>query len=64
MNRSSTPIGFSSGSLAKAFEYEKTYQWREARDAFYDTLQLEPEQEEAKEVFEDIRDAVYKTAVT
>lgn len=36
-------------SLAKAFEFEKTYQWREAREAYHETLQLEPEQQEAKE---------------
>ena len=36
-------------SLAKAFAYEKEFQWREARDAYHDTLQLEPELEEAKE---------------
>jgi tetratricopeptide (TPR) repeat protein len=36
-------------SLAKAFAYEKAYQWREAREAYNDTLALEPEQTEAKE---------------
>ena len=36
-------------ALAKGFAYEKAYQWKEARDAYYETLQLEPEQEEAKE---------------
>lgn len=36
-------------ALAKAFDYEKNYQWREARDAYNETLQLEPEQQEAKE---------------
>lgn len=36
-------------ALAKAFEFEKTYQWREARDAYHETLQLEPDQQDAKE---------------
>jgi tetratricopeptide (TPR) repeat protein len=36
-------------ALAKGFAYEKSYQWREARDAYYETLQLEPDQAEAKE---------------
>jgi tetratricopeptide (TPR) repeat protein len=36
-------------ALAKGFEYEKTYQWREARDAYHETLELEPDQPEAKE---------------
>jgi tetratricopeptide (TPR) repeat protein len=36
-------------SLARAFEFEKTYQWREARDAYNETLQLEPDQQEAKD---------------
>ena len=36
-------------ALAKGFAYEKSYQWREARDAYNETLQLEPEHVEAKE---------------
>ncbi len=36
-------------SLAKGFDYEKTYQWREAREAYNETLQLEPDQQDAKE---------------
>jgi tetratricopeptide (TPR) repeat protein len=36
-------------ALAKGFAFEKTHQWREARDAYEETLQLEPEQTEAKE---------------
>ncbi|MGH7945939.1 MAG: hypothetical protein ACREH8_19405 [Opitutaceae bacterium] len=36
-------------SLAKGFAYEKSYQWREAREAYNETLELEPEQPEAKE---------------
>ncbi len=36
-------------SLARAFEFEKTYQWREARDAYHETLELEPEQQDAKD---------------
>jgi tetratricopeptide (TPR) repeat protein len=36
-------------ALAKAFAYEKAYQWREARDGYYETLQLEPNHVEAKE---------------
>lgn len=36
-------------SLAKGFAYEKAYQWREARDAYHETLELEPDQAEAKE---------------
>jgi tetratricopeptide (TPR) repeat protein len=36
-------------SLAKGFAYEKAYQWREARDAYHETLELEPDQPEAKE---------------
>lgn len=35
-------------ALAKSFEFEKNYQWREARNAYYETLQLEPDQEEAR----------------
>ena len=36
-------------ALAKGFAYEKAYQWREARDAYHETLELEPDQPEAKE---------------
>jgi tetratricopeptide (TPR) repeat protein len=36
-------------ALAKGFAYEKSYQWREARDAYHETLELEPDQPEAKE---------------
>jgi tetratricopeptide (TPR) repeat protein len=36
-------------ALAKGFAYEKAYQWREARDAYNETLELEPNQIEAKE---------------
>lgn len=36
-------------ALAKAFEFEKSYQWREARDAYNETLQLEPDQQDARE---------------
>jgi tetratricopeptide (TPR) repeat protein len=36
-------------ALAKGFAYEKAFQWREARDAYNETLELEPDQVEAKE---------------
>jgi tetratricopeptide (TPR) repeat protein len=36
-------------ALAKAFAYEKEYQWREARDAYNETLELEPDMAEARE---------------
>ncbi|MEO6245896.1 MAG: hypothetical protein ABIQ12_10740 [Opitutaceae bacterium] len=36
-------------ALAKAFAYEKTYQWREAREAYHETLELEPDLADAKE---------------
>ncbi len=36
-------------TLAKGFDYEKAYQWREAREAYNETLQLEPDQADAKE---------------
>jgi tetratricopeptide (TPR) repeat protein len=36
-------------SLAKGFEYEKAYQWREARDAYHQTLELEPNLADAVE---------------
>lgn len=36
-------------ALAKGFTHEKAFQWREARDAYNETLELEPDQAEAKE---------------
>ncbi len=36
-------------ALARGFDYEKSYQWREARDAYHETLELEPEHADAKE---------------
>lgn len=36
-------------ALARGFEYEKAYQWREARDAYNETMQLDPDHVEAKE---------------
>lgn len=36
-------------ALAKGFAYEKAYQWREARDAYHETLDLEPEMADAKD---------------
>ena len=36
-------------SLAKAFAYEKAHQWSQARAAYDETIQLEPDHEEAKE---------------
>ena len=36
-------------ALAKGFDYEKAYQWREAREAYHETLELEPELADAKE---------------
>lgn len=36
-------------SVAKAFAYENQYQWKEARGAYYETLQLEPNHADAKE---------------
>lgn len=38
-----------SKALAKAFDYEKAYQWREARDAYKEVLELEPDMGDAKE---------------
>ncbi len=38
-------------ALARGFEYEKTYQWQEARDAYNETLQLDPDHTEAKEAY-------------
>lgn len=36
-------------ALAKGFAFEKTYQWQQARAAYDETLQLEPDHAEAKE---------------
>ncbi|HRE07399.1 MAG TPA: hypothetical protein PKX00_17415 [Opitutaceae bacterium] len=36
-------------AVAKAFAYENQYQWKEARGAYYETLQLKPDHVEAKE---------------
>jgi tetratricopeptide (TPR) repeat protein len=36
-------------SVARAFAYENQYQWKEARGAYYETLQLEPNHVDAKE---------------
>ena len=36
-------------ALAKGYAYENEHQWKEARDAYNETLQLEPEQADAKE---------------
>jgi tetratricopeptide (TPR) repeat protein len=36
-------------SLARAFEFEKSYQWREAREAYNETLALEPDLADAKD---------------
>lgn len=36
-------------ALNKGFAHEKAYQWQEARSAYHETLQLEPDQSEAKE---------------
>ncbi len=36
-------------SLAKGYAYENEHQWKEARDAYNQTLQLEPDQPDAKE---------------
>jgi tetratricopeptide (TPR) repeat protein len=36
-------------AVAKAFAYENQYQWKEARGAYYEALQLKPEHIEAKE---------------
>ncbi|MSU49181.1 MAG: hypothetical protein EXS37_08885 [Opitutus sp.] len=36
-------------ALAKGFAYEKGYQWREAREAYNETLQFEPDLADAKE---------------
>ncbi len=36
-------------SLARGFEFEKSHQWREAREAYNETLALEPDQPDAKD---------------
>ena len=36
-------------ALARGVDHEKSYQWKEARDAYAETLALEPNQAEAKE---------------
>jgi tetratricopeptide (TPR) repeat protein len=36
-------------ALAKGFEYENKYEWENARAAYYDTIQLDPDHGEAKE---------------
>ena len=36
-------------ALEKGFAYEKAYQWREAREAYNETLELEPNHADAKE---------------
>ncbi|MSU70520.1 MAG: hypothetical protein EXS39_07060 [Opitutaceae bacterium] len=36
-------------ALAKGYSYENQYQWKEARDAYHETLQLEPDQADARE---------------
>lgn len=36
-------------ALAKGYAYENNHQWKEARDAYNETLELEPEQADAKE---------------
>jgi tetratricopeptide (TPR) repeat protein len=36
-------------SLAKGYAYENEHQWKEARDSYNETLQLEPDQPDAKE---------------
>ncbi|HUR58977.1 MAG TPA: hypothetical protein VM029_14785 [Opitutaceae bacterium] len=36
-------------SLAKGYAYENQHQWKEARDAYYETMQLEPDMPDAKE---------------
>lgn len=38
-------------SLAKAFAFENEHQWKEARDGYEATLQLEPQQADAKDGF-------------
>jgi len=35
-------------AVAKAFNHENQYQWKEARGAYYATLQLQPDHEDAK----------------
>ncbi|HVS51263.1 MAG TPA: hypothetical protein VHD62_02815 [Opitutaceae bacterium] len=36
-------------ALAKGYAYENQHQWKEARDAYNETLQLEPDQQDARE---------------
>lgn len=36
-------------ALARGFSHEKAYQWREAREAYHETLELEPDLADAKE---------------
>ncbi len=36
-------------ALSKGYAYENEHQWKEARDAYNETLQLEPDQSDAKE---------------
>ncbi len=36
-------------TLAKGYAYENQHQWKEARDAYYETMQLEANQADAKE---------------
>ena len=36
-------------ALARGFDYEKSYQWQEARDVYNETLQLDPDHAEAKD---------------
>ncbi len=36
-------------ALGKAFAFEKEYQWREAREAYNETLQLEPSEADARD---------------
>lgn len=36
-------------SLAKGYAYENDHQWKEARDAYYETMQLQPDHVDARE---------------
>ncbi len=36
-------------SLAKGYAYENQHQWKEARDAYYETMQLQPDHADARE---------------
>ncbi len=38
-------------ALTKGYAYENKHQWKEARDAYAETLKLEPEQPDAKEAY-------------